>query len=112
VFVAYAVIFAGEHFYPEPNPKYHFERHDSNYVYPGRLYDWDRTPLYVEKYPEFGASRHFTNVFNIFVVCQIFYLVCVRKLNDNEKNILGGLSKNYVFLVVILLISVGQVAIV
>jgi Ca2+ transporting ATPase len=69
VIVIYAVCFGGEYFFPEPDAKWRFERAPINtYLYPGRLYDWDGSPLYVNKYNEFGASRHLTNVFNIFVV--------------------------------------------
>jgi len=70
VIVIYVVCFGGEHFFPEPERKWRFERADINtYLYPGRLYDWDRSPLYVRYQLKYGASRHLTNVFNIFVVC-------------------------------------------
>jgi Ca2+ transporting ATPase len=42
IVVLYSIIFAGEHFFPEPDARYRFERADStSCVYPGRLYDWD-----------------------------------------------------------------------
>ena len=47
IIVIYALVFGGEHFYPEPDPLWRFERAaTSNFLYPGRLYDWDNTPLY------------------------------------------------------------------
>ena len=70
VVIIYIIIFGGENFFPEPSRKWRFERADiNNYLYPGRLYDWDRTPLYIVYYSKYGSSRHMTNVFNIFVVC-------------------------------------------
>lgn len=100
-------MFAGEHFFPEPDPKYRFERAaTSNAVYPGRLYDWDATPLYVLKYDEYGPSRHMTNVFNIFVVLQIFNLINCRKVND-EKNIFDSLFSNPMFVFVFVIIAAG-----
>ncbi len=48
IIVIYAIVFGGENFYPEPDAKFRFERAaTSNNIYPGRLYDWDGTPLYV-----------------------------------------------------------------
>mmetsp|Transcript_4534 Transcript_4534/g.4252 ORF Transcript_4534/g.4252 Transcript_4534/m.4252 type:complete len:197 (+) Transcript_4534:2470-3060(+) len=67
--IVYAVVFAGEHFFPEPDATWRFERAAlNNYVYPGRIYDWDGSPLYILKEEEYGPSRHMTNVFNIFVI--------------------------------------------
>lgn len=65
----YSIVFAGEHFFPEPDPLWRFERAATHStLYPGRLYDWDGSPLYHNKSKEYGPSRHMTNVFNIFVV--------------------------------------------
>ena len=51
IIVIYSIVFAGEYFFPEPDPLWRFERAaTSKFVYPGRLYDWDNTPLYVNKY--------------------------------------------------------------
>jgi hypothetical protein len=108
IIVIYAVCFGGEHFFPEPDAKYRFERAPLNtFLYPGRLYNWDETPLYINKYQEFGASRHLTNVFNIFVVLQIFNMINCRKIND-EKNIFDGLFANYMFPLIWLVIVIGQ----
>ena len=47
IIVIYAIVFGGEHFFPEPDPIWRFERAaTSKFLYPGRLYDWDNTPLY------------------------------------------------------------------
>lgn len=69
IIIIYAIVFGGEHFFPEPDPRWRFERAAENtYLYPGRLYDWDGTPLYILKQSVYGDSRHMTNVFNIFVI--------------------------------------------
>jgi len=112
IVVIYAVCFGGEHFYPEPERKWRFERADlNNFLFPGRLYDWDNSPLYILKYPTYGASRHLTNVFNIFVVLQIFNMINCRKIND-EKNIFGGMFDNYMFIAIWFVIAIGQAIIV
>jgi hypothetical protein len=72
--VMYSICFAGEYFFPEPEVKYRFDRHNTPYVYPGRRYDWDGTPLFIKFENLYGASRHLSNVFNIFVIMSIFNL--------------------------------------
>lgn len=42
----YAIVFAGEYFFPEPSVYWRFEREHIPYVYPGRLEDWDGSPLW------------------------------------------------------------------
>lgn len=112
IIIVYSLVFGGENFFPEPDPKFRFERAaTSNNVYPGRLYDWDGTPLYVLKYSEYGASRHMTNVFNIFVVLQIFNMINARKIND-EKNIFEGFFTNKMFMGVWVVIMCGQIMLV
>jgi Ca2+ transporting ATPase len=36
IIIIYAIVFAGEHFYPEPDVKYRFGR-DKPYLFPGRI---------------------------------------------------------------------------
>lgn len=69
IIIVYVIVFAGENFFPEPDPRQRFERAAiSPYVYPGRYLDWDNTPLWKLKKDEGeGVSRHMTNVFNVFV---------------------------------------------
>jgi len=108
VVIMYIIVFAGEYVYPEPDPAWRFERADtSSTVYPGRLWDWDNSPLYIEKYDKYGPSRHFTNVFNVFVVVQIFNMISSRQIND-EKNIFQGLHRSKIFIGVFLIICGGQ----
>jgi hypothetical protein len=48
--VIFSILFAGEYFFPEPDSTWRFEKSTtSDFLYPGRLYDWDNTPLYVLK---------------------------------------------------------------
>ena len=72
----------------------------------GRPYDWDMTPLYENYIEELGPSRHYTNVFNVFVWLQIFSMLNCRKIND-EKNVFSGLSSNFLFIIVFFFIIVG-----
>ena len=104
--VMYSICFAGEFFYPEPTMIYRFDHPDIPYVYPGRLYDWDGSPLFVNWVGEYGSSRHLTNVFNVFVVMSIFNLLNARIIND-DKNIFKGVLNNGVFCMVLLFISIG-----
>lgn len=108
IIIVYAVVFAGEHFFPEPDPRYRYERAAMNtYLYPGRLLDWDNSPLYELKQEVYGPSRHMTNVFNIFVVLQIFNMINARKIHD-EKNIFESIHSNKMFLGVWVVIGFGQ----
>jgi Ca2+ transporting ATPase len=100
IIIIYAIVFAGEHFFPEPEIKYRFGR-DSPYVFPGRIQDWDGSPLYSKHVKEFGVSRHMTNVFNVFTVMQIFNLINARKIHD-ELNVFKGVWNNWIFFVVFL----------
>lgn len=48
IIVIYLIVFAGENIFPEPSSEWKFERAgQTNFVYPGRLYDWDNSPLYI-----------------------------------------------------------------
>jgi Ca2+ transporting ATPase len=67
IIIIYAIVFAGEHFYPEPDIKYRFNR-NKPYLYPGRINDWNGDPLWSQFEDEYGVSRHMTNVFNVFTV--------------------------------------------
>ncbi len=106
----YSIVFAGEYFFPEPNQYLRFGYSDK-FVHPGRLYDWDGTPLWHHYESKEGTSRHYTNVFNVFTVMQIFNLINSRKIND-EKNVFEGLFKGPIFLTVLIGICIAQVIIV
>lgn len=111
IIIIYAIVFAGEFFFPEPNVYFRFDRPENPYLYPGRVTDWDGTPLWSLKYNKYGASRHMTNVFNVFVVMQIFNLINARSITD-EFNVFKGLFNNLTFVFVLIGISIAQVIIV
>ena len=52
-----------------------------------------------------------SNVFNVFVILQIFNMINCRKIND-EINIFDGIRKNKMFIAVWLIIVIGQFIIV
>jgi magnesium-transporting ATPase (P-type) len=102
-------VFGGEFFYPEPDPMWRFERAAvTPYIYPGRWEDWDGTPLYKNKHERFGASRHMTNVFNVFVWLQIFNMLNARKI-DGTYNIFDGIFTNPMYAIVMVCICGLQV---
>jgi len=68
IIIVYAIVFAGEYFFPEPSMYWRFDRPNTPYLYPGRVEDWDGTPLWSKYENAIGASRHMSNVFNVFVV--------------------------------------------
>ena len=56
IIVVYAIVFGGEHWFPEPYAPY--RNPGTKYVYPGMPYNWDQTPLYALKENEgWGPSR-------------------------------------------------------
>lgn len=95
IFIIYSVVFAGEYFFPEPDPDFRFGWSD-RFVFPGRIKNWDGTPLWSAFEKDYGASRHMTNFFNIFTIMQIFNLVNARKIND-EPNVFEGIFNNWMF---------------
>ena len=107
--IIYAIVFAGEYWYPEPNAQYRSPHGD--YVYSGRPYDWDNSELYLLKRPEWGYSRHYTNVFNVFVWLQVFNMIGSRKIHD-EINMFAGITTNWIFFVIMFIISGAQILIV
>lgn len=110
ILIVYSIVFAGEYFFPEPEAHLRFDWSD-RFVYPGRLRDWDGTPLWMQHEKKYGVSRHMTNVFNVFTVMQIFNLINARKIHD-EKNIFDGIFKNYMFVCVWIGIICSQVVII
>ncbi len=65
----------------------------------------------VQDWLEFPKRQHRTLVFNAFVFMQIFKLINGRRI-DNKLNIFEGLHKNTLFIVMMLIMIVGQVIIV
>lgn len=106
--VLFIVLFAGEFFIPEPNVALQYDR-KTGYVYPGRMYNWDGSPLYkaIEEEYSVGASRHMTFVFNTFVFMQIWNMLASRKIHD-EINIFEGVFTNCMFIILWFVICGGQ----
>jgi calcium-translocating P-type ATPase len=46
IIIVYAIVFGGEHFFPEADISWRFNRPEIPYVFPGRLTDWDGSPLF------------------------------------------------------------------
>jgi Ca2+ transporting ATPase len=124
--VVMLIVFLGEWFIPEsPDQfddllgsdnlqlKYNAGVVDGGHVVNGRLYSiLSSTPQYKTTLDQYGVpSRHFTVVFNSFVMMQVFNFFNCRKLYD-ELNVLEGLTKNWLFLLVVLLIVCLQIVIV
>jgi hypothetical protein len=60
----------------------------------------------------FGTpSRHFTYIFNVFVMMQMMNFLNARKIRD-ELNCLEGIARNYMFGVILTIIVAGQIIIV
>lgn len=105
--VMWSICFAGERFFPEPDKKFRFNREHIPYVFPGRRFDWDGTPLFSEFEKLYGSSRHLSNVFNVFVVMCIFNIINARIIND-KINIFKGILNNPTFCIIFVFISGAQ----
>jgi len=105
IIIIYSIVFGGEYFFPEPDVRFRYGR-DSPYVYPGRVSNWDGSPLWSKYAKDEGTSRQMTNVFNVFTVMQIFNLINCRVIND-ELNAFKGIFSNYMFFIVLIGISGG-----
>lgn len=62
-------------------------------------------------YTKIGPSRHFTFLFNTFLWMTIFNFINARKLKD-EINVFKGITKNMLFIVIVITIIVLQILIV
>ena len=111
IIIVYSIVFAGEYFIPESDVKLRYDRPDSPFVYPGRINNWDGTPLWSKYETDEGTSRQMTLVFNVFTFLQIFNLINCRVIND-DYNVFRGLFTNWMFVGVLLFIAVGQVIII
>ena len=97
--IMYAICFGGQNFFPEPTLAYRCN--DTPYVCPGMPQNYDGTPQYSVYQSKWGASRHMTNVFNVFVVMAIFNIFNARIIND-DFNIFKNLHKNWVFNIIVI----------
>jgi len=60
--------------------------------------DYSKNAIY-----KFGPSRHFTFIFNTFVMMQIFNFLNCRKLKD-EWNTFENISKSGIFVSIVIVI--------
>jgi len=118
----FVVVFFGEYFIYEPMEEYKWNQsHDVSELFtkkpdpeyccvaPGREFDISGEPLWYSIRQENGNeySRHITFVFHFFVIMQIWNMVCCRKIHD-EFNFLSGITTNWPFVFIWLLIVVLQ----
>lgn len=92
--VVLIMMYLGEWFLPEfADSKYIIKNGD--YVGSGRLYHFNGDIDYENNFndPDYGPSRHFTYIFNVFVLFQITNQINARKLRD-EVNPFAGIQKN------------------
>lgn len=106
--VVFTLVFAGEHMIPE-DPNY-FPRQENGNIFPGRTYTFNGDPLYQVYIKKYGPSRQYTIVFTVFVMLQVFNMLCARKIND-EVNIFKGMTDNPMFLSIWVAIFVVQIII-
>jgi len=88
-----------------PNPKI-AEDWTGEYVISGMVQGLDGATIY-RHFEGYTPSRHLTIVFNLFVLMQIFNMLCARKIND-EFNIFDGIFTNAMFMIVWIIIVFGQ----
>jgi len=69
-------------------------------------------PQNAEDYAPTQKLTHFTYVFNIFVFLQIFNIINSRKIEASDINVFKDFFNNFVFLFVMILTVVFQIAIV
>ena len=104
--VVFTLVFAGEKMIPE-DPNY-FPRQENGNIVAGRSYTFSGDELYLKYEHEHGPSRHYTIVFTVFVMMQVFNMLNARKIND-EINIFAGMGDNPMFLMIWIGIFVVQV---
>lgn len=75
-----------------------------NFVKGGVDYGWilEDTGIY---------SRHFTFIFNTFVMMQVFNFINCRKLHE-EINVFKGITESYIFLIIVATILILQILLV
>lgn len=100
IVILLTMMYAGENFLPEFGKGQRILYNGSSrYVISGRNYDFNGSESYEPYYndPNIGPSRHFTYLFNIFVLLQLTNQINSRKLRD-EINVFSRISKNKMFI--------------
>lgn len=106
--IIFGLVFAGELFIAE-DPSY-FPIQENGNIVAGRSYTFNGEPLYLPYIKQYGPSRHYTIVFTVFVMLQVFNMLNARKIND-EINIFSGMFDNTMFLVIWIGIFIVQIII-
>jgi len=102
------MVFKGEYFLPETRPGQSID----GLVISGRLHDIITGDVeYGGDHPNPEPSVHFTYIFNVFVLMQVFNFMNARKLND-ELNIFEGMRRSKMFIIIVILIIILQVLLV
>jgi hypothetical protein len=124
--ILWAICFGGDQFFPEPDLEFRLynttmvnklfngsQPAGNEFVYSGRLADRDpernkvSAQLYLDADDSHGASRHLSNVFNVFVVMCIFNLINSRVIDDSF-NIFRGIFNNWTFCLIYVFICGAQ----
>lgn len=108
------IIFAGERFIPEERDSYDTTVFSANpewkwhngviggTIRSGRLITITGDDDYQTVYDHTGIdSRHFTFIFNTFVMMQLFNFMGCRKIHE-ERNIFAGILSNKLFIVIVI----------
>lgn len=110
----FIVVFWGEFMIPESmvDLQHTVDGVSNGMVIPGREYALSGEPLYITmRQNGMGFSRHITFVFHFFVLMQVWNMVCCRKIHD-EWNVLSGITTNWPFVFIWILILALQFVIV
>jgi Ca2+ transporting ATPase len=117
----FCLMYLGERFLPEYGKGHRilYNKDDDRYVRSGRLYHVDGDKEYQDDFkdPDIGPSRHFTYVFNIFVLLQLFNEINARRIKD-ELNVFEDILRNRLFLYIwfftfgmqVLIVQIGNYA--
>lgn len=119
--IIFFMMFLGERFLPEfgSGERIKYNPDDDTYVRSGRLFFADGKDDYNDNYndPDVGPSRHFTIIFNTFVLFQLFNEFNARKIHD-ELNCFAGVFSTKIFVGIwlftlfaqVILVQVGGIA--
>ena len=120
VIILITLLFTGEYIIPEFADDYDTsDGFQTSYKYTetgmarsGRMIYIDGTDDYQSIYDTTSVySRHFTFIFNVFVMMQVFNFVNSRKIYD-EINIFENITVNWLFPAIVLIILVLQIILV